>query len=119
MTPCASTRVSAPILSYSDSIAEWTGRWRFGTGCFRTLQSRQSAFSLELRSALSRNAPSYRQAWKWACLIGFILVGGCGTIDSQNIDSKPWNRPTKADVSDRWWHDLRQSYWNGPGGHYP
>jgi len=66
------------------------------------------------------STPARRQAWKWICFIGFIVVTGCGTTDTRNTDSKPWNRPTKADVSQSWsWPELQQRYWNSPGDHYP
>ena len=63
-----------------------------------------------------------RPPWKWAWFIGFIVIAGCGTVDTRNTGSKPWNQPTKADVSQSWpWPDLQiqDSYWHSPGGHYP
>jgi hypothetical protein len=52
-------------------------------------------------------------------VIGLLLAAGCGTVDARNVDSKPWNRPTKADLSKDWWFDLRQYYDSGSGSEYP
>ena len=37
------------------------------------------------------------------------IMAGCGTFDTNNASSRPWNRPTKADLSQDWW--------NRPSGH--
>ena len=39
--------------------------------------------------------------------------------DTHNASDRPWNRPTKADVSKDWWFDLGGQYWDSPGGHFP
>jgi len=65
-----------------------------------------------------RTLPHFR-AFKWACLIGLALVGGCSTVDTKNTSERPWNRPTKADVSAGWLPGLDQQHWDGPGNHYP
>jgi hypothetical protein len=69
-------------------------------------------------------APSYRkpphsQVFNWACQIGLFLAGGCSTIDTSNTSDRPWDWPTKADVSKDWWFDLGGQYWDSPGGHFP
>ena len=69
-----------------------------------------------------QRTPGIRQPWKWVWFIGYIVIAGCSTVDTRNTDSKPWDRPTKADISQSWpWHDilLQESYWQSPGGHYP
>ena len=63
--------------------------------------------------------PPHSHAFNWACLIGLFLAGGCSTIDTSNTSDRPWDRPTKADVSKDWWFDLGGQYWDSPGGHFP
>jgi hypothetical protein len=39
--------------------------------------------------------------------------------DTHNASDRPWNRPTKADVSKDWWFDLGGQYWDSPGVTFP
>jgi hypothetical protein len=79
----------------------------------------ESKLLQELLSAPGYGASFRVRAFKWACLIGFVLVGGCSTTDTNNTSPNPWNRPTKADVSKGWWPWFEGQYWDAPGGHYP
>ena len=83
------------------------------------MQRFKSEFLLVLPFAPSHSTLPHSKAFNWACLIGLVLVGGCSTIDTNNTSDRPWNRPTKADVSKDWWFDLEGQYWNSPGGHFP
>jgi hypothetical protein len=56
-------------------------------------------------------------ALKLACLIGFVFMAGCGTTDTRNTSEKPWNQPTKSEISQGWW--FRDFYQDEPGNHYP
>jgi hypothetical protein len=38
----------------------------------------------------------------WLFVLCLLLVAGCGTFDSRNAESRPWNRPTKAEESQHW-----------------
>ena len=102
------------------------------TGCSRRRQSAhsgcsqkwpklmrlfKSGFSAGLPPASGHRTPSLPRAFPWACLIGYILVAGCSTIDSKNASPKPWNRPTKADVSQDWW--FKDGYYDATGNQYP
>ena len=53
-------------------------------------------------------------------LLGLLAVAaGCSTVDTRNVDSKPWNRPTKADISKDWWPCLRDYYHPESSSEYP
>ncbi len=40
----------------------------------------------------------------WVLAMGLLLeAAGCGTFDTANNQAQPWDRPTKADVSQGWW----------------
>src|SRR5512143_922745 len=84
----------------------------------------KSRVSLGLPRTPSHRVPSRMQIFQWACLIGFILLGGCSATDSENTSPNPWNRPTKADVSrrDGWWfketHDDGPANYHAPGEHF-
>ena len=57
---------------------------------------------------------------KQLLFIGLLAVAaGCSTVDTQNVDARPWDRPTKADVSKDWWFDLQDQYGRGSTGEYP
>jgi hypothetical protein len=84
----------------------------------KSMKLLKSEFALELSSLAHRRAPFRMHAFKWAWLIGFILMGGCSTTDTNNTDTKPWDRPTKADVSQGWWL-FNQEDWGPSGSHYP
>jgi hypothetical protein len=70
-----------------------------------------------MRLAPGNNMRIASHALLWACLAGFVLTEGCGTVDSKNTSATPWNRPTKAEISKGWW--FRNGYADGPGNHYP
>ena len=75
-----------------------------------------------MRASQGERTSGARQPWKWGWFIGFIVVAGCGTVDTRNTDSTPWDRPTEADISQRWLcPDLQfeESYWHSLGGRYP
>ena len=63
--------------------------------------------------------PPHFQTFNWACLIGVVCVGGCRTVEISNTSDRPWDRPTKADVSQSWWPWFAEKYWDSPGGHFP
>jgi hypothetical protein len=57
---------------------------------------------------------------KQLLFIGLLAVAaGCSTVDTQNVDSRPWNRPTKADIAKDMWPCLRPYYYPGSSGEYP
>jgi hypothetical protein len=84
-----------------------------------TPNCRRSELSPGLPSASSYRTPVGARSFMWLCLIGVILVGGCSTADSRNTSPNPWNRPTKADVSQGWWFKDWYPHHDEPGGLYP
>jgi hypothetical protein len=44
-------------------------------------------------------------------LLSLLWSAGCGTFDSHNAASRPWNRPNKAEVSQDW---LFRDGWESP-----
>ena len=73
-----------------------------------------------VRASQGQRTPGNRQPWKWGWFIGLIVVAGCGTVDTRNTDSTPWNGPTKAGTAEGWPDiQIRDSYINSPGGYYP
>lgn len=79
----------------------------------------RAKFSLVLPFAPLHRKPPHSQALNWACLIGLVFVGGYSTTDTHNASDRPWNRPTKADVSKDGWFDLGGQYWDSPGVTFP
>ena len=77
----------------------------------------ESEFSPGLPIAPDQRTPPHSQAFQWACLIGLILAGGCSSLDGNNTDTKPWDRQTKADMSQGWL--LTGEGWGPSGSHYP
>jgi hypothetical protein len=77
----------------------------------------KSQCSLGLPFAPTHSPTPHSHIFNWACLIGLVLLGGCGMIDGNNTSDRPWDRPGKADVYKGWWFE--QEYWNTPGGHFP
>jgi hypothetical protein len=41
---------------------------------------------------------------RWIFLFGLLAIAGCGTFDPSNSASRPWNRPTRTDVSQGWFY---------------
>jgi hypothetical protein len=59
----------------------------------------KAEFSPGLPFAPNHSTPLHSKAFNWAYVLGLILLGSCSTIDSNNKSDRPWDRPTKADVS--------------------
>ena len=85
----------------------------------KSMKRFKSEFSLVLFFAPSHSTLPNSHIFNWACLIGLVFGSGCSTIDSKNTSDRPWDRPTKADVSKDWWPCFEQEYWDSPGGHFP
>ncbi len=49
------------------------------------------------------------------------LLAGCGTFNPDNVQTRPWNRPTKEEISQDWWFRgwTSSPSVEKPGGYYP
>jgi hypothetical protein len=55
---------------------------------------------------------------KTLLFISLLVAAGCSTVDTQNGDSRPWDGPTKADLSKDWWFKPEYYHPESPG-EYP
>jgi hypothetical protein len=58
---------------------------------------------------------------RWAGLLIVVLASGCSTVDTGNTDYRPWDRPTRTDVSKDWlFQDFFRDRYDDPSrGSYP
>jgi hypothetical protein len=68
---------------------------------------------------MNAKRPGMGRAALGAVTIIMLLTNGCGTLDGKNSASRPWNRPTKAEMARAWgwgygWGELPQ--WDSISG---
>ena len=56
---------------------------------------------------------------KMLLFVSLLVTAGCSTVDTQNGDSRPWDGPTKADLSKDWWFGKPDYYHPESPGEYP
>ncbi len=66
------------------------------------LAIRWAALASSVRHSLSGFA-SWRRYPNWLFVLMLGVAGGCATFDPANVATRPWNRPTKEEISQHWW----------------
>ncbi len=69
-------------------------------------------------TGMATGTQSGRNRWvRWLLVLTVVATRGCDTFKGTDLSDRPWNAPTKEDVTSRWW-PLPGTYDGGPGYHY-